>query len=377
MPDASGATRGGSGCIDGTARKATGGDEPDIAAAQHCRRSGTGMGRALPARHVKRDSIRGIKMTKLILMLGISVCFEAQTLPQQAVQAVAPVNLPSQRIGPNDLLNLSVYGAPELSRPVRVSQEGMIQVPMLKEVFRAEGKFPSELESIVAEALSREKILVSPVVTVTVAEYVSRPISVIGAVKQPLTFQAFGNITLVDALSRAGGLTVDAGTEILLSRQQVGANGKTSSLVVRIPVKQLIDQADAELNYALRGGEEIRVPEATKIFVVGNVKKPGAFPVRDSNDTTVLKMLAVSEGLLPFATEFAYIYRREGGEGGRNEIEIPITKIMARKSPDVPLMPNDVLYIPDNKGRRMTMAMVDRLVTFGAGTASGMLVWRR
>jgi len=80
---------------------------------------------------------------------------------------------------------------------------------------------------------------------------------------------------------------------------------------------------------------------------------------------------------LPFATEFAYIYRREGGEGGRNEIEIPITKIMARKSPDVPLMPNDVLYIPDNKGRRMTMAMVDRLVTFGAGTASGMLVWRR
>jgi len=316
-------------------------------------------------------------MTKLILMLGISVCFEAQTLPQQAVQAVAPVNLPSQRIGPNDLLNLSVYGAPELSRPVRVSQEGMIQVPMLKEVFRAEGKFPSELESIVAEALSREKILVSPVVTVTVAEYVSRPISVIGAVKQPLTFQAFGNITLVDALSRAGGLTVDAGTEILLSRQQVGANGKTSSLVVRIPVKQLIDQADAELNYALRGGEEIRVPEATKIFVVGNVKKPGAFPVRDSNDTTVLKMLAVSEGLLPFATEFAYIYRREGGEGGRNEIEIPITKIMARKSPDVPLMPNDVLYIPDNKGRRMTMAMVDRLVTFGAGTASGMLVWRR
>lgn len=310
-------------------------------------------------------------------MLGISVCFEAQTLPQQAVQAVAPVNLPSQRIGPNDLLNLSVYGAPELSRPVRVSQEGMIQVPMLKEVFRAEGKFPSELESIVAEALSREKILVSPVVTVTVAEYVSRPISVIGAVKQPLTFQAFGNITLVDALSRAGGLTVDAGTEILLSRQQVGANGKTSSLVVRIPVKQLIDQADAELNYALRGGEEIRVPEATKIFVVGNVKKPGAFPVRDSNDTTVLKMLAVSEGLLPFATEFAYIYRREGGEGGRNEIEIPITKIMARKSPDVPLMPNDVLYIPDNKGRRMTMAMVDRLVTFGAGTASGMLVWRR
>lgn len=314
---------------------------------------------------------------KAILLIGISVLLAAQTLPQQQQPFVSPVSLPSQRIGPNDLLNLNVYGAPELSRPVRVSPEGTIQIPMLKEVFEAAGKYPGELESIVANALMREKILVSPVVTVTVAEYVSRPISVIGAVKQPLTFQAFGNITLVDALSRAGGLTTDAGAEILLSRQQPGADGKPVSLVVRIPVKQLIDQADGELNYALRGGEEIRVPEAMRIFVVGNVKKPGAFPVRDGNDTTVLKMLAMSEGLQPFAADLAYIYRREGNENGRNEISIPIAKIMARKAPDVALQPNDVLYIPDNKNRRMTMAMVDRLVTFGAGTASGMLVWRR
>jgi polysaccharide export outer membrane protein len=148
-------------------------------------------------------------------------------------------------------------------------------------------------------------------------------------------------------------------------------------LVLRIPVKQLIDQADLELNYPLRGGEEIRVPEASKIFVVGNVKKPGAFAVRDNEDTTVMKMLALSEGLLPFATQEAFIYRREGGEGNRNEISIPLAKIMARKAPDVKLLPNDVLYVPDNKNKRMTMSMVDRIATFGAGTVSGMLVWRR
>ena len=99
--------------------------------------------------------------------------------------------------------------------------------------------------------------------------------------------------------------------------------------------------------------------------------------MRDSYDSTVLKLLALSEGLLPFAMDEAFIYRREGAGNGRNEISIPLTKIMARKSPDVPLLPNDVLYIPDNKNRRITMSMVDRLVTFGAGTASGMLVWRR
>lgn len=288
----------------------------------------------------------------------------------QVIPVAPPPSLPSQKIGPNDLLNVQVYGAPELSRPVRVSQDGKIQIPMLKEAFSVEGKFPGELEGMIAAALAEGKILVDPVVTVTVAEYVSRPISVMGAVKQPLTFQAFGNITLLDALSRAGGLNTEAGAEILLTQPGTG-------LVRRVPVKQLIDAADPALNYALRGGEEIRVPEAGKIFIVGNVKKPGAFPVRDSNDSTVLKMLALSEGLMPFATDAAYIYRREGTGDSRNEIAIPLSKIMARKSPDVALQPNDVLYIPDNKSRRMTMAMVDRLVTFGSGTASGLLVWRR
>ena len=315
----------------------------------------------------------------LILVFTASVCLMAQGLPQpvHTQPMVASANLPSQKIGPNDLLSVNVYGAPELSRTVRVSQEGLIQIPMLKDGFSVQGRLPGEVEVMISSALSVEKILVSPVVTVTIAEYVSRPISVIGAVRQPLTFQAFGNITLLDALSRAGGLTTDAGSEILLSKTQMGVDGKNSPLVVRVPVKQLIDEAIGELNYALRGGEEIRVPEASKIFVVGNVKKPGAFPIRDSGDTTVLKMLALSEGLMPFAMDQAYIYRREGALNGRNEIAIPLAKIMARKSADVALLPNDVLYIPDNKSKRMTMTMVDRMVTFGVGTASGMLVWRR
>ncbi len=317
---------------------------------------------------------------RLLMFISIGWFAFGQALPQQqqTIPMVAGANLPSQRIGANDLLSVSVYGAPELSRTVRVSPEGWIQIPMLKAGFHAEGKFSGELEGLIASALEKGKILVDPVVTVTVAEYVSRPISVIGAVKQPLTFQAYGNIKLLDALSRAGGLTTDAGAEILLSHTRSDAgDAKGISMVVRIPVKRLIDHADADLNYSLRGGEEIRVPEASRVFVMGNVKKPGAFPMRDSYDSTVLKLLALSEGLLPFAMDEAYIYRREGAGNGREEIAIPLAKIMARKSPDVQLLPNDVLYVPDNKTRRMTMSMVDRLVTFGAGTASGMLVWRR
>ena len=80
--------------------------------------------------------------------------------------------------------------------------------------------------------------------------------------------------------------------------------------------KALIEASDAASNIMLTGGEEIRVPEAGRLFVVGNVKKPGSFSVRDDSEATVLKALAVSEGLLPFASTQAFIYRREGGAGG-------------------------------------------------------------
>ncbi len=151
-------------------------------------------------------------------------------------------------------------------------------------------------------------------------------------------------------------MTNDAGTEILLTR---------SDQVERIPVKRLMKDADPAVNYALHGGEEIRVPEAGKIFVVGNVHKPGAFPVRDPADESVLKVVALSEGLLPYAAKFAYVYRRDGA-GPKKEIPIELEKIMQRKSPDVPLEADDLLYIPDNKTKRNTMTAIDRITMFGA-----------
>ncbi len=285
-------------------------------------------------------------------------------------------NLPVQKIGPHDLLSLTVYGAPELSRSIRVSGEGMLRLPMLKQAIRAHGLMPEQVESAVAAALQSEQILVEPVVTINIVEYASRPISVAGAVHKPLTFQAVGSTTLLDAVTRAEGLLPDAGPEILVSRKQPGPDGNPISLVQRIPVKGLIDAADPDLNLQLVGGEEIRVPEAGKVFVVGNVRKPGAYPVDDAADTTVLKMLALSEGLIPFAGKQAYIFRREPGAGGsKNEIPIELKGIMDRKSPDVPLQPNDVLYVPDNRGKRITMGAIERILSFGSATASGVLIY--
>lgn len=286
----------------------------------------------------------------------------------------AGANLPAQKIGPNDLLAISVYDAPELTRTVRVGADGMIRLPMLKQRIGVEGLMPGEIEAAVAGALKAEQLLVDPFVTVTVAEYHSRPISVMGAVKKPVTFQAIGPVTLLEALARAEGLTPDAGPEVLVSRAQPGPDGYPAALVQRIAVKTLIDAADPEVNVQLRGGEEIRVPEAGKVYVVGNVKKPGGFPVNDNTETTVLKALAMSEGLLPFAAKQAYIYRREAGPGGaKNEIPIELKQIMDRKAPDVPLLANDILYIPDRSGRRAGFSALEKVLMFGGGAATALI----
>lgn len=293
-----------------------------------------------------------------------TACAHAQLRPN-LMEDAGKANLPSQRLGVDDLIAVSVYDAPELTRTIRVEADGTIHLPLLKTGVAASGKFPGELEGAIANALTSEQILVDPVVKVTVVEYHSRPIAVMGAVHKPLTFQAVGVVRLLDALAHAEGLTNDAGTEIILTRDDK---------VERIPVKRLMKDADPAVNYVLHGGEEIRVPEAGKIFVVGNVHKPGAFAVRDPNDESVLKMVAVSEGLLPYAAKFAYVYRRDE-TGAKKEIPVELEKIMQRKAPDVPLQADDVLYIPDNKARRNAMTALDRITAFGASTASGVLIW--
>ena len=133
--------------------------------------------------------------------------------------------------------------------------------------------------------------------------------------------------------------------------------------------------ADPALNIRLVGGEEIRVPPTGKVYVVGNVRKPGIYPIQQGNQSTVFEMIAMSEGLAPYWKKQAYIYRREGGKDGRNEIQVDLAKIMDRKGMDIILQANDILYIPDNKGQRLTNTIIERIGGFGTATGPGSLVW--
>jgi polysaccharide export outer membrane protein len=274
-----------------------------------------------------------------------------------------PANLPALPVGNNDLLIISVYDAPELSRSVRVSSDGFIRLPMLKQRIQAEGMLPSQIEQTISASLVEEGILVDPVVTVSIAEYHSRPVSVAGAVRTPVTFQAAGPLTLLQAIAKAGGLEKNAGTEILVTR---------ATETLHVPVKALIEATEPRWNVTLRGGEEIRVPEAGRIFVAGNVKKPGAFLSSELTDATVLKAVAFSEGLLPYSARQAFIYRPDGN-GSRMEIALNLTEIIERKSPDVELQPEDLLYIPDNKGKKRAAITLEKILAFGGGATTALI----
>ncbi len=224
-------------------------------------------------------------------------CWPEPPYAQQSDRAIATAsnlnyaytNLPTQPVGPDDLLALSVYDSPELTRTVRVDADGNIRLPMLKDPIPVRGLVPSQLETTIARSLTEGNVLVDPIVTVTIVEYQSRPVNVVGAVKNPLVFQA-------TTAHSAAGCDRPRGRDERRCRlrhcRQPGGHpdGKPARVTQTIPVRKLIDNADPSVNVMLHGGEEVLVPEAQKIYVVGNVKKPGAYPIRNDEETTILQL---------------------------------------------------------------------------------------
>jgi len=307
------------------------------------------------------------------MKIAIVLCFAMGAIFAQVRYGVVDssvagvANLPAQRIQGNDLIAVSVYDEPAFTRTVRVGADGNIRLPMLPAPIQVIGLLPAELETAIADALQQNEILVKPVVTVTLLEYNStRTVSVMGAVRKPLTFPVIGTVKLLDALAKAEGLSEQAGPTVLVTRA-----GDDKAHVINL--QNLLDGADASLNVVLQGGEDIRVPEARKIYVVGNVKKPGAIAVRDGSENTVLKVLSMVEGVAPYAARRAYIYR-SGGEGQpRQEIPIELTNILKRKTPDVPLFADDLLYIPDATGKRVTVTSLEKAGMLGSGIAAALV----
>lgn len=279
-------------------------------------------------------------------------------------------NLGNDPVGIGDLLYVTVSGSSEMCRSYRVDAQGSIELVLTHNPLHVAGMTSDQIGSAIAAQLKEEHILVEPIVSVVVLDFRSRQVVVAGAVKQPGVMQVVGKFTVLDALSKAQGVAPEAGPEAILTRP---ASDGQPAQVLRIELKPLMEGQTPEKNYELHGGDELRVPEAQKIYLVGNLKLPGSYPVNDPNGTTVLKALAMSQGQLPFTTRQAYIYRTVNGQ--RNEISVPLHDILRRKAPDVPLLPNDILYVPEAGGKHLTATVIDRLTGLGGQIGSEALIW--
>jgi polysaccharide biosynthesis/export protein len=318
--------------------------------------------------------MRNITVAIVVLSNLLSIAAMAQRLsytPPGPAFPAAPVaiggaNLPFQVIGASDLVHLTVYDSPELTQSFRVDQAGFLNLPLLRQPVRAQGLMPDDLRDEIARQLREQHLLVHPVVDVAVVEYRSRDVTIAGAVKTPITVQDVGNLRLLAALSQAGGLLPEAGPEVIVE----SANGTSQ----RFSVRDLFDGRHPELNIPVQAGAQIRVPECERVFVVGNVKRPGAFPFVSMEDTTVLQLLALSGGLDSFSRKHAYIYREQAGSSQKTEIEVPLQKILDRKAQDVKLAANDILYVPIN-GKLKNSATVLAHATGIGNTAVSAAIW--
>lgn len=262
-----------------------------------------------------------------------------------AAPAAAQVAGTEYKIGPKDLLEISVLGVPEINKlVVRVSEEGRITLPLLGEVAVGDlTKF--ELEKKLA-GLAGEKIVIDPQVTVHILEYLSRRVSIIGAVEKPGPFELVGRQTLLSVLSEAGGLSRDAGEEIVVIRQ--GPDGETTSL--RVPVDGLFIQADPKLNVVLEPGDIVNVPvdKPVTIYVFGQVRNPGALQVKRSSLPTLTQAIAQAGGFTDRANRTKVQIRRKDASGKDIEVTVNVRNILKGRIKDIALLVNDTIYVPES-----------------------------
>jgi polysaccharide export outer membrane protein len=165
-------------------------------------------------------------------------------------------------------------------------------------------------------------------------------------------FQIRSPMPLLNVLSLAQGIGENAGEAIVIVR------GSGSQ---EIDLKALLESPDPDVNVLVHPGDTVKVLEAPMVYVVGEVRRPGAFPMRGRDELTVLRALALGEGLAPTANKGDAVILRKREGGGHTEIAVKLDRIMQNEDPDVALQPQDVLFVPASGGRVAARTVLDVL----------------
>ncbi len=306
-----------------------------------------------------------VRLAFLVILFSLTVAVSPaqDTLP---VKATVPEtsnggSAHPLRLSAGDLLDVKVLGTvdPDFSPKLRVDEQGAITLPYAGSV-RVAGR-TAEDAGLLIEATFRDKeILKDPHVSVTVLEYATQGVTVLGEVKNPGVYPLLGTHNLLDLISAAGGVTAVAGKGVTISHREDPGHPQ----VVNLDTKP---GSTAALTVDIRPGDTIMVSHAGIVYVLGQVGRPGGFLIENNDRLTVLQAISLAQGTSRTASpNNAKLIRKTAS--GHEEIRVPLKKILADQAPDQLLADGDILFVPGS-GAKSALVDVESILPSTASAA--------
>jgi polysaccharide biosynthesis/export protein len=265
------------------------------------------------------------------------------------------------QVAGGDLLEINVFDIPELSGKFRVSNTGSISLPLIGELAVQDNR-TDQVEHTIAQKLEDGGYVRNPQVSVFVAEFATQGVSVLGEVKKPGIYPSFGSHRLLDYLSMAEGTTPLAGSMVDITRR-----GSTATQRVALRSK-----GEARENPEVLSGDTILVERAGVVYVVGDVARPGGFPMDQDDQLSVLQAVALAQGAnRTAALKSAKLIRTT--PQGRSEVPINLSAMLGSKASDVPLRDGDIVFIPSSAAK----SAMKRGLEAGVQAAVGVAIYGR
>ncbi len=262
--------------------------------------------------------------------------------------ASPPAVSESLLIGPGDLLHVEVADTPEMDQHPRVTDVGEVPIAAVGNV-KVAGLSPAEAAAAIRNQLIAAHYMRHPVVLVTIEQFATQTVSVLGEVKVPGAYPIATPRSILDVLALAGGLNPVADRNIVIERRSDPANR------IHYNYSNNPDTA-VDLQVLVRPGDTVLVPKAGIVYVLGDVNHPGGYAMTNNESKmTMLEALALAGGLSKTAKQGGARLIRKDTSGSYSDRKLSVGDLEEGKIPDIAMQPGDVVYVPFSFGRNLAV----------------------
>jgi polysaccharide biosynthesis/export protein len=256
---------------------------------------------------------------------------------------VVPEDFAKLTLAPGFLLSLNVLDDPDLVGAFRIDQSGDITPPVLGAMHVA-GETVTEARIQIRKRLLDDQILKDPQVSLTVLEYASPEVTIVGEVNSPGRYPLLIPRALVDVLALAGGATLTASNEVEITR----GNAERAPTSIMVHYSRATDP-DAVKQAIVNPGDTVLVKRAGIVYVLGAVSRPGGYVMQEEGTLNVLQAISLANGTAPSASTGTIHVLRKNEQGSVVDIPLQYQKVVRGRSADMPLHAMDVVYVPTSR----------------------------